>query len=51
MPPRAADFGPEAIQSEQVRGHSIVSEIALYHTVKPSATERVNDFETGVVRV
>jgi hypothetical protein len=30
----------EAIQSEQVRGHSIVSEIALYHPVQPSANDR-----------
>jgi hypothetical protein len=37
MPPSAADFGTEAIQSEQVRGHSIVSKVALYHTVQPCA--------------
>jgi hypothetical protein len=40
MPPSAADFGTEAIQSEQVRGHGIVSEIALCNTVQPSANDR-----------
>jgi hypothetical protein len=39
MSPSATDFGTEAIQSEQVRGHRMVAEIAFHHPMQPSAND------------
>jgi hypothetical protein len=39
VPPSAADFGSEAIQSVQIRGHSIVAEVAFHDTMQPSADD------------
>jgi hypothetical protein len=37
VPPSATDFGSETIQSVQIRGHSMVAEVAFHHTMQPSA--------------
>ena len=39
MPPCAADFGPEAIQSKQVGGNSIIAEVAFHDAMQPCSDD------------